>query len=105
MLVITDGIGHNESDKYNAFANANTPTYDYLFKNVPYSLIHTHGGFVGLPNGQMGNCEVGHMTIGSGRVLYQDLVKINLAIKDDTLKDNEILKKLLKHQMIFIFLV
>ncbi|WP_419782828.1 2,3-bisphosphoglycerate-independent phosphoglycerate mutase [Malaciobacter marinus] len=92
ILVITDGIGHNNSDKYNAFANANTPTYDYLFKNVPYSLIHTHGSFVGLPNGQMGNSEVGHMTIGSGRVLYQDLVKINLAIKDDTLKDNEILK-------------
>ncbi|AXX88043.1 phosphoglycerate mutase [Malaciobacter marinus] len=92
ILVITDGIGHNNSDKYNAFANANTPTYDYLFENVPYSLIHTHGSFVGLPNGQMGNSEVGHMTIGSGRVLYQDLVKINLAIKDDTLKDNEILK-------------
>ncbi|WP_404318705.1 2,3-bisphosphoglycerate-independent phosphoglycerate mutase [Malaciobacter canalis] len=92
ILVITDGIGHNNSDKYNAFANANTPTYNYLFKNVPYSLIHTHGNFVGLPDGQMGNSEVGHMTIGSGRVLYQDLVKINLAIKDDTLKDNEILK-------------
>lgn len=93
ILVITDGIGHNDSNNYNAFKNANTPTYDYLFENVPYSLIHTYGNFVGLPNGQMGNSEVGHMTIGSGRILYQDLVKINLALEDDSLKDNEIIKE------------
>lgn len=92
ILIITDGIGHNESDKFNAFTNATTPTYDNLFKNVPYSLIHTYGDHVGLPNGQMGNSEVGHMTIGSGRVLYQDLVKINMAIENDNLKDNDILK-------------
>ncbi|RXJ90138.1 phosphoglycerate mutase (2,3-diphosphoglycerate-independent) [Arcobacter sp. CECT 8983] len=92
ILIITDGIGHNESDKFNAFTNASTPTYDYLFKNIPYSLIHTYGDHVGLPNGQMGNSEVGHMTIGSGRVLYQDLVKINMAIENNTLKDNETLK-------------
>ena len=92
ILVITDGIGFNESESYNAFTNAKTPIYDYLFKNVPYSLIHTYGKYVGLPDGQMGNSEVGHMTIGSGRVLYQDLVKINIAIKNDTLKDNEIIK-------------
>ena len=75
----------------NAFCNAK-PTYDYLFSNVPYSLIHTYGEYVGLPDNQMGNSEVGHMTIGSGRVLYQDLVKIHLAIKNDTLKDNVIVK-------------
>ncbi|XPV69194.1 MAG: 2,3-bisphosphoglycerate-independent phosphoglycerate mutase [Halarcobacter sp.] len=92
ILIITDGIGHNESNSYNAFTNANTPTYDYLFKNTPYSLIHTYGKYVGLPDGQMGNSEVGHMTIGSGRVLYQDLVKINMAIENDTLKNNEIIK-------------
>ncbi|MGM0518775.1 MAG: 2,3-bisphosphoglycerate-independent phosphoglycerate mutase [Campylobacterota bacterium] len=91
ILIITDGIGYNNSNEFNAFKNANTPTYDYLFKNVPNSLIHTHGEHVGLPDGQMGNSEVGHMTIGSGRTLYQDLVKINLSIKDDTLKDNKIL--------------
>lgn len=91
ILVITDGIGHNESNTFNALTNANTPTYDYLFENVPYSLIHTYGEHVGLPDGQMGNSEVGHMTIGSGRILYQDLVKINLAIKDNTLKDNSVL--------------
>lgn len=92
LLIITDGIGYNSSCDYNAFCNANKPTYDYLFKNVPYSLIHTYGEYVGLPDMQMGNSEVGHMTIGSGRVLYQDLVKIHLAIKNDTLKDNEVLK-------------
>lgn len=92
ILVITDGIGHNESSNYNAFSQANTPTYDNLFKNTPYSLIHTYGEHVGLPDGQMGNSEVGHMTIGSGRVLYQDLVKINIAIKEDTLKDNKVFK-------------
>jgi 2,3-bisphosphoglycerate-independent phosphoglycerate mutase len=97
LLVITDGIGFNESSNHNAFKNANTPTYDYLFENVPYSLIHTYGEHVGLPNGQMGNSEVGHMTIGSGRVLYQDLVKINIAIKNDTLKDNEVVKSTIKN--------
>ncbi|PIF03962.1 MAG: phosphoglycerate mutase (2,3-diphosphoglycerate-independent) [Arcobacter sp.] len=97
LLIITDGIGHNSSCKFNAFCNANKPTYDQLFKNVPYSLIHTYGESVGLPNGQMGNSEVGHMSMGSGRVLYQDLVKINIAIKENTLKDNKILKKTLNN--------
>ena len=92
VLIITDGIGHNSSCNFNAFCNAKKPTYDYLFSNVPYSLIHTYGEHVGLPEDQMGNSEVGHMTIGSGRVLYQDLVKIHLAIKNDTLKDNVIVK-------------
>ena len=92
VLIITDGIGHNSSCSFNAFCNAKKPTYDYLFSNVPYSLIHTYGEYVGLPDNQMGNSEVGHMTIGSGRVLYQDLVKIHLAIKNDTLKDTVIVK-------------
>jgi 2,3-bisphosphoglycerate-independent phosphoglycerate mutase len=82
VLVITDGIGHKTNSTYNAFENAKTPTYDKLFKETPYSLIATHGEQVGLPDGQMGNSEVGHMTIGSGRVLYQDLVKISKAIED-----------------------
>ena len=96
LLIITDGIGHNSSCEYNAFCQANKPTYDELFKTVPNSLIKTYGESVGLPDGQMGNSEVGHMSIGSGRVLYQDLVKINLAIEDDTLKDNEVLKSTLE---------
>ncbi len=92
LLIITDGIGYNKSNSFNAFTNAKTPTYDYLFKNIPNSLLHTYGEHVGLPNGQMGNSEVGHMTIGSGRVLYQDLVKINIEIEKNTLKDNSIIK-------------
>jgi len=96
LLVITDGIGHNVENTFNAFTNAKTPCYDKLFKSVPNSLIHTYGEHVGLPNGQMGNSEVGHMTIGTGRVLYQDLVKINKAIKEDELKNNEVLKSTLK---------
>ena len=92
VLIITDGIGHNSSCSFNAFCNAKKPTYDYLFSNVPYSLIHTYGEYVGLPDNQMGNSEVGHMTIGSGRVLYQDLVKIHLAIKNNSLKDNDVVK-------------
>jgi 2,3-bisphosphoglycerate-independent phosphoglycerate mutase len=93
ILIITDGIGHNSSDLYNAFTNANTPTYDHLFSSYPYSMIKTSGLSVGLPAGQMGNSEVGHMTLGSGRIIYQDLVKINKAIEEDSLKDNDILKE------------
>jgi len=92
LLVITDGIGYNSSENYNAFCNAKKPTYDYLFSNAPNSLVKTYGEFVGLPDGQMGNSEVGHMSIGSGRILYQDLVKVNLEIKNNTLKENIILK-------------
>jgi 2,3-bisphosphoglycerate-independent phosphoglycerate mutase len=93
LLIITDGIGHNSSCEFNAFCNADKPTYDNLFKTAPHSFIKTYGEAVGLPNGQMGNSEVGHMSIGSGRVLYQDLVKINIAIKDATLENNEVFKK------------
>jgi len=95
ILVITDGIGFSSKTEYNAFYNATKPTYDKLFKDVPYSLIDTFGLSVGLPEGQMGNSEVGHMSIGSGRVLYQDLVKISLALKDGSLKENEVLNKLM----------
>ncbi|NPA28187.1 MAG: 2,3-bisphosphoglycerate-independent phosphoglycerate mutase [Epsilonproteobacteria bacterium] len=85
ILIITDGIGYKPNSKANAFEAAKKPTYDYLFKNVPWTLISTYGNSVGLPEGQMGNSEVGHMSIGSGRVLYQDLVKISLALKDGSL--------------------
>jgi 2,3-bisphosphoglycerate-independent phosphoglycerate mutase len=95
ILVITDGVGYSPTTQYNAFYNAKKPTYDSLFKNVPYSLIDTFGLSVGLPEGQMGNSEVGHMTIGSGRILYQDLVKISLALSDGTINDNEVFQKLL----------
>jgi len=94
ILVITDGIGYSEKTEYNAFYNAKKPTYDKLFKDTPHSLIDTSGLSVGLPEGQMGNSEVGHMSIGSGRILYQDLVKISLALSENTLEKNEVLQNL-----------
>lgn len=94
VLIITDGIGHSEKKEFNAFCTAKKPTYDYLFANTPYSLVKTHGLSVGLPEGQMGNSEVGHMTIGSGRILYQDLVKVSLALQDGSLEAHPKLQEL-----------
>ena len=95
ILVITDGIGYSSKTQSNAFYNADKPTYDKLFAQTPHALIDTFGLSVGLPEGQMGNSEVGHMSIGSGRVLYQDLVKISLALSEGTLEKNDVLKALL----------
>jgi 2,3-bisphosphoglycerate-independent phosphoglycerate mutase len=95
ILIITDGIGCKPDSHCNAFRDATKPTYDHLMASLPKTLISTHGLSVGLPKGQMGNSEVGHMTIGSGRILYQDLVKISLALEDGVLKRNEALSKTL----------
>ena len=95
ILVITDGIGYSAKTENNAFYNATKPTYDKLFKETPHALIDTFGLSVGLPEGQMGNSEVGHMSIGSGRVLYQDLVKISLALSENRLESNEALQSLM----------
>lgn len=95
VLIITDGIGYKPQGGCNAFEAAKKPTYDMLFKTAPNALISTYGLSVGLPEGQMGNSEVGHMTIGSGRVLYQDLVKISLALEDGSIKENQPLKEIL----------
>jgi 2,3-bisphosphoglycerate-independent phosphoglycerate mutase len=96
LLIITDGIGCKPDSTCNAFKDATKPTYDKLMKNVPKTLISTHGLSVGLPEGQMGNSEVGHMSIGAGRVLYQDLVKVTLALKDGTIEENEALNSTLE---------
>ncbi|MFA8026810.1 2,3-bisphosphoglycerate-independent phosphoglycerate mutase [Helicobacter pylori] len=88
LLIITDGIGYRKDSDHNAFFHAKKPTYDLMFKTLPYGLVDTHGLSVGLPEGQMGNSEVGHMCIGTGRVLYQDLVKISLSLQNDGLKNN-----------------
>ncbi|MBE0491302.1 MAG: 2,3-bisphosphoglycerate-independent phosphoglycerate mutase [Sulfurospirillum sp.] len=95
VLIITDGIGCNESLEANAFVQAKKPTYDKLFATVPYALVKTSGLAVGLPQGQMGNSEVGHMCIGSGRVLYQNLVQISMAIQDGSIQTNPALLNLL----------
>ena len=96
VLVITDGIGYSPKQTFNAFHAAHKPTYDRLFAEVPHALIDTFGLSVGLPEGQMGNSEVGHMSIGSGRVLYQDLVKISLSLEDGSFERNEVFSNLLK---------
>ena len=92
-LLILDGWGHGNETKSNAMGNAKTPFVDSLYKNYPNSEILTDGEHVGLPDGQMGNSEVGHLNIGAGRVVYQDLVKINNAVKHNTFKDNKELNK------------
>jgi len=96
ILIITDGIGCKPDSICNAFKDATKPTYDRLMAEVPKTLISTHGLSVGLPEGQMGNSEVGHMTIGSGRILYQDLVKVSLAIEDGSIEKNEALNSTLE---------
>ncbi len=93
LLIITDGIGCKPNSVCNAFKDAQKPTYDILLKDAPKALIATSGLSVGLPEGQMGNSEVGHMTIGSGRVLYQDLVKISLALEDGSIAENKALNQ------------
>ena len=95
ILIITDGIGSKPDGSCNAFEGATKPTYDTLFKTVPNTLISTYGLSVGLPEGQMGNSEVGHMTIGSGRILYQDLVKISLALEDGSIAQNTVINETL----------
>jgi 2,3-bisphosphoglycerate-independent phosphoglycerate mutase len=95
ILIITDGIGCKPDSTCNAFKDATKPTYDKLFENAPRALISTHGLSVGLPEGQMGNSEVGHMTLGSGRILYQDLVKVSLALEDGSIEENEALTETL----------
>ena len=83
--MILDGWGNSPDPKVSAIDNANTPFIDSLYKKYPYSHLLTDGLNVGLPEGQMGNSEVGHMNLGAGRIVYQDLVKVNLAVKDNTL--------------------
>jgi 2,3-bisphosphoglycerate-independent phosphoglycerate mutase len=93
VLMILDGWGLGTDPKVSAVYQANTPFMDSLFQNYPHSKLEASGLAVGLPKGQMGNSEVGHMNIGAGRVIYQDLTKINLAVEENTLTDNPILKE------------
>ena len=98
VLCILDGwgIGNPSYDKYNAIKHANTPCWDELMNSFPNSKLSTCGLDVGLPDGQMGNSEVGHMSIGSGRVIYQDLVRINNAIGSGDFEKKSIIQDLIK---------
>jgi 2,3-bisphosphoglycerate-independent phosphoglycerate mutase len=91
ILMILDGWGMSPDPKVSAIDNAQTPYIDSLYTKYPNASLRTDGLHVGLPEGQMGNSEVGHMNLGAGRIVYQDLVKINLAIKDNTLRKEHVL--------------
>ncbi|MNQ53440.1 2,3-bisphosphoglycerate-independent phosphoglycerate mutase [compost metagenome] len=82
VLIILDGFGHSDSTEYNAIHAARTPVYDQLRATQPHSLISGSGMDVGLPDGQMGNSEVGHMNLGAGRVVYQDFTRVTKSIRD-----------------------
>ena len=97
VLCILDGCGIREQKDGNAFKNAVKPTFDYLWSNFPHSLLEASGEEVGLPAGQMGNSEVGHMNIGAGRIVYQPLELINKAIKDKTFFENKGILNVLNH--------
>src|ERR1044072_2158899 len=88
MLVILDGWGWREASADNAVRLARTPTFSKLWSTCPHALLHTSGKEVGLPDGQMGNSEVGHMNIGAGRVVLQDLPRIDKAIAEGELARN-----------------
>ena len=91
--MILDGWGVTQDPKVSAVAQANTPFFDSLLKNYPNGELLTHGMNVGLPEGQMGNSEVGHMNLGAGRIVYQDLAKINLAVKNNSLIEEPVLEQ------------
>ncbi len=96
-LLILDGWGHGKDPKVSAIAQAKTPFISSLYKQYPNSELITYGEEVGLPQGQMGNSEVGHLNIGAGRIVYQELVRINNAAKDHSLHENPVLKGAFDH--------
>ena len=91
-LIILDGWGHGDKTKSDAIHHANTPFIDSLYQKNPNCELKTFGEYVGLPKGQMGNSEVGHLNIGAGRIVYQDLAKINIACADNSIAEMESLK-------------
>lgn len=96
-LIIMDGIGINENAEGNAVYLADTPYLDKLSEEYPHSILKPSGEAVGLPEGQMGNSEVGHLNIGAGRIVYQDFTRINKAVEEKHLLENEVLKKAVQH--------
>ncbi len=96
VLIILDGFGMSSKIKGNAIINAKPKFINFLFKNYPFTTLKAHGLDVGLPENTMGNSEVGHSNIGAGRVIMQDLTKIDFLIKNDKLKDNQVLGEFLE---------
>ena len=99
ILLILDGWGYGKHDKSDAVSTAETPFFDYLLENYPNSKLEASGEAVGLPAGQMGNSEVGHMNLGAGRVVYQDLGRINKAVRENELVNHPVLKSAFKYAL------
>src|SRR5919205_934999 len=97
VLVILDGWGYAPPSNANAISLARKPNYDKLLRDFPNTLVHTSGRYVGLPEGQMGNSEVGHLNIGAGRVVYMDITKIDVMIERGDLFANPALMKAMKN--------
>lgn len=97
VLAILDGWGIGDGSKSDAIANANTPFVDSLYKKYPHSTLRTSGENVGLPDGQMGNSEVGHLNIGAGRIVYQDFARINKEIREKKIDTNPVLQETLNY--------
>ena len=97
ILCILDGCGLREETMGNAFKNAHKPTFDYLIKNYPHTILEASGKLVGLPSGQMGNSEVGHMNIGAGRIVYQPQERINNAIETKDFFQNKNILQIINH--------
>src|SRR6476659_6740255 len=97
VLTILDGWGFSPATEGNAITAARKPAYDALLRDYPNTLVHTSGRYVGLPQGQMGNSEVGHLNIGAGRVVYMDITKIDLMIEKGDFFTNPALLSAMKH--------
>ncbi len=97
VLTILDGWGFSPNVEGNAIVAARKPNYDRLLRDYPNTLVHTSGPFVGLPEGQMGNSEVGHLNIGAGRIIYMDVTRIDLMISSGEFFDNAVLKDAMRH--------
>ena len=98
-LIILDGWGHNPNPEYNAVQAAHTPFLDRMMAENPHALVETSGEAVGLPEGQMGTSEVGHLNIGAGRIVYQSLVRISKALKSGEMKKNPVFIELFNYLM------
>src|SRR6266568_7777536 len=97
ILIVIDGFGCRKEREYNAIAQAETPRFDRLYRESPWTTLEASGEAVGLPAGQMGNSEVGHLNIGAGRVVDQDIVRISRAVDRQELRKNPVLVDAVKN--------
>src|SRR5438477_11740078 len=96
ILIVIDGFGCRKERQYNAIAEAETPRFDRLFRESPWTTLEASGTAVGLPAGQMGNSEVGHLNIGAGRIVDQDILRISKAVEGNELRKNTVLLDAIK---------